>query len=69
MLGDLLKKADMTQVRLSELTGILKSQINEYVNEKHVMSIESAKIISHVMKCNIEDLYEWEMVVAGAQDR
>jgi transcriptional regulator with XRE-family HTH domain len=68
LLGDLLKKADLSQIRFSELTGIPKSQISEYVNDKHVMSLETAKIISHVLKCPIEDLYVWEMV-AGAQDR
>jgi plasmid maintenance system antidote protein VapI len=58
-LSDRLKKADLTQTKLAELTSIPKSQISEYVNNKHVMSLETAKIISHVLKCHIEDLYNW----------
>jgi plasmid maintenance system antidote protein VapI len=58
-LSDRLKKADLTQTKLAELTSIPKSQISEYVNNKHVMSLESAKIISYVLECHIEDLYNW----------
>lgn len=59
LLSDRLKKADLTQVELSELTNISKSQISEYVNNKHIMSLETARIISKVLNCYIEDLYEW----------
>jgi plasmid maintenance system antidote protein VapI len=59
LLSDRLKKADLTQTELAELTNIPKSQISEYVNNKHVMSLESAKIISYVLECYIEDLYNW----------
>lgn len=58
-LSDRLKKADLTQTELAELTNIPKSQISEYVNNKHVMSLESAKIISFVLNCHIEELYYW----------
>jgi transcriptional regulator with XRE-family HTH domain len=58
-LSDRLKKADLTQTELAELTKIPKSQISEYVNNKHVMSLETAKIIAHVLECHIEDLYNW----------
>jgi plasmid maintenance system antidote protein VapI len=59
LLSDRLKKADLTQTELAELTSIPKSQISEYVNNRHVMSLATAKIISHVLKCNIEELYIW----------
>ncbi|MBW3111943.1 helix-turn-helix domain-containing protein [Bacillus sp. MCCB 382] len=62
LLRDRLLDADLTQTQLAEITYIPKSQISEYVNNKHVMSLESAKIISHALNCNIEDLYEWESV-------
>lgn len=62
LLGDRLKKADLTQTELAEMTNIPKSQISEYVNNKHVMSLETARIISYVLNCNIEDLYLWESV-------
>ena len=62
LLSDRLRMADMNQNQLSEKTNIPKSQISEYVNNKHVMSLENAKIIAHVLKCNIEDLYQWKSV-------
>jgi putative transcriptional regulator len=62
LLSDRLKGADLTQSQLSELTNIPKSQISEYVNDKHLMSLETAKSISVVLNCNMEDLYEWKSV-------
>ncbi len=68
LLSDRRKKADLSQQQLSELTGIPKSQISEYENNKHGMSWRSAKIISLALKCSMDDLYEWEMV-ADAKNR
>lgn len=62
LLSDRLLEADLTQTELAELTMIPKSQISEYVNNKHTMSLETAKRISHELNCNIEDLYEWKSV-------
>jgi putative transcriptional regulator len=62
LLGDRLKKAGLTQTQLAERTGIPKSQISEYVNARHIMTLERAKIISHELNCSIEDLYQWELV-------
>lgn len=61
-LADLLRKADMTQAELSELTGIPKSSISGYVKGDHIMSLVSAYRISRVLKCNIENLYNWKRV-------
>lgn len=68
LLADRLKKADLTQVELSELTGIPKSQISEYVNNKHTMSLVTAYNISRVLNCRIEDLYNWKSV-RGSRNR
>lgn len=62
LLSDRLKRADLTQAQLAELTDIPKSQISEYVNRKHVMSLETAINIARVLNCNIEELYQWESV-------
>lgn len=58
---ELLRKADMTQIELSELTGISKQQINEYISNTRTMSLFNAKIIANVMKCYVDDLYEWKL--------
>lgn len=62
LLGDRLKQVDLTQSQLAERTNIPKSQISEYVNNKHVMSLESARIIAFVLNCHIEELYQWKSV-------
>jgi plasmid maintenance system antidote protein VapI len=59
LLSDRLLEADLTQTELAEKTNIPKSQISEYVNNKHTMSLESAKRISNELNCYIEDLYDW----------
>jgi transcriptional regulator with XRE-family HTH domain len=62
LLADRLRKAGLTQAELAALTGIPKSQISEYVNNKHTMSLVTAYIIAHVLKCDIIDLYEFKSV-------
>lgn len=60
LLGDILYKKDMTQIDLEIITGISKTQINEFINNRRVMSLNNAKIISDALNCLIEDLYEWK---------
>ena len=36
-----------------------KQQLNKYVNDRQLMSLEVAKNVSSVLGCQIEDLYEW----------
>ena len=62
LLADRLKKADLTQSELAEITNIPKSQISEYVNNKHTMSLITAYTISEALNCHIEDLYIWKSV-------
>lgn len=62
LLGGQLKQKGLTQSQLAEMTSIPKSQISEYVNNKHVMSLETAKTIANKLNCNIEELYQWKLV-------
>lgn len=59
---DLLFRIGRTQSWLAEETGISKQRISAYVNLRVVMTIQIAKIIANVLKCNIDDLYEWRKV-------
>ena len=59
LLKQLLLKADMTQVELAELLGVRPQQIQHYVKDHRVMSLAVAKNISVILRCEIEDLYEW----------
>lgn len=62
LLRELLKESDMTQSELADRLGITGQQINKYVNNRQKMSIEVAYNVSVILKCNIEDLYEWSRI-------
>lgn len=49
----------MTQQELANIMGVTVQQINKYVRNKQKMSIEVAGNIALILKCRIEDLYEW----------
>lgn len=59
LLSDILKKSGMTQQELADKIGVTKQQINKYVTNRQVMSIQTAKNIAFVLNCRIDDLYEW----------
>lgn len=54
-----LKKADMSQRKLSEITGISEQHISAYANNHRIMKLHNARAISKAIGCRIEDLYEW----------
>ncbi len=62
LLSDRLKCADITQQELAEILHVQKSRISEYVNNKHVMNYETARNVSSILGCSMEDLYEWHTV-------
>lgn len=49
----------MTQQELADRLGVTRQQINHYVRDKRVMTLEIAKNISTILGCEIEDLYVW----------
>jgi len=59
LLRELLHRADMDQVDLANKMNVTPQQINKYVKNTQGMSLEVARNISLILKCNIEDLYEW----------
>jgi transcriptional regulator with XRE-family HTH domain len=63
-LHKLLKEAKLSQVDLSNLTGMSESLISQYVNGRR-MSLNNAKTIADALKCPIDDLYIWEVVTEG----
>jgi DNA-binding XRE family transcriptional regulator len=62
LLREHLAKNDMTQQELAEKMGITVQQINKYVLDKQIMSLKVAKNIAAILRCRIDDLYEWEKV-------
>lgn len=66
LLQELLDKSDLNQVELAELLGVKVQQVNKYVQGKQKMHIQTAKNISSILKCSMEDLYEW--IEAGEEE-
>jgi DNA-binding XRE family transcriptional regulator len=65
LLQDRLDERDMEQVELAALMNVSKQQINKYATNKQKMSLKVAKNISIILKCSIDDLYEWIIEEAG----
>lgn len=57
----ILEKKRMSQADLSSKTNISRTQISEYISNSRIMSFKNAVIISSVLGCKIEDLYEWKL--------
>lgn len=58
-LREILKSKRMTQVKLAELTGYSKQQINNWINRQHVvgvMGLEALRTISEAL--NLDSPYE-----------
>ena len=56
----LLNQRNMTQNDLADLTGLSKTKISDYVNNRSVMSLGTAAWIAECLKCSIDDLYEYK---------
>jgi putative transcriptional regulator len=61
LLQQLLDKRKMSQAELSRRTGISTQQISDYINNRRIMSLKNARIISRALDCIIDDLYKWEL--------
>lgn len=62
LLHDLLKSRHMTPTELAEKTGISINQLSRYLNNKSKMSLQTAMLISWVLKCHIDELYEYKVI-------
>ena len=62
LLLKILNHKHMSQAELSEISGISKTQINEYIGNTRRMSLGNAKLIAHVLGCHIDQLYEWKII-------
>ena len=59
LLQEKIDALDMSQVDLAKRLKVTKQQINKYATNEQKMSIRTAKNISSILNCTIEDLYEW----------
>lgn len=58
---DLLEKIDRDQQWLADRSGMTKQQISDYVRMRNLLGIVKAKQIAKLLKCHVEDLYEWDV--------
>ncbi|WP_420489922.1 helix-turn-helix domain-containing protein [Neobacillus vireti] len=61
LLLQILNRRKMTQSDLSDMTGISKTQISEYINNSRKMSLSNAFLIACVLKVDVLDLYEYRI--------
>lgn len=66
-LRQLLAQKKMTQRMLAQRLNITPQQLQHYVQNHHIMSIQTAKNISIILECSIEDLYEWHFDDDGTE--
>ena len=53
-----LRQIKKNQQCLSNLTGMSKSQISDYANNRRLMSLTTAYTIAATIGCSTDDLYE-----------
>lgn len=59
LLKDRLKDAKMTQAELARKIKKKPQRISDYANNVRSMSPETMKAVAIVLKCHMDDLYEW----------
>lgn len=59
LLSDFRKKRGLTQKQLSELTKISRTHISALERNIYPITISQGKSLSVILKCHIEELYEW----------
>lgn len=64
---DLLFRIRKTQTWLAEQTGYSRQRISDYVNMRELMSLKTAAAIAHVLRCSINDLYEYKVSGLGRE--
>ncbi|TPF18045.1 helix-turn-helix transcriptional regulator [Priestia megaterium] len=60
LLQEHLDRVGMSQARLSDMSGVNRKLINDYIHQRKYMTLLTAVRISIVLNVNPCDLYEWE---------
>lgn len=54
-----LHDAKMSQTDLAIKARMSRTRINDYVHNRREMTLGTAKTIAKILRCHIDDLYEW----------
>jgi DNA-binding XRE family transcriptional regulator len=58
-LQNLLIKARLSPTELPYKINISVQQLSAYMYNKRIMSLPTARVISKIIRCKIDDLYDW----------
>ncbi|MGX4583385.1 helix-turn-helix transcriptional regulator [Paenibacillus chitinolyticus] len=56
----LLKEADITQAELARRIKLSESFISKVIAGERRLSVIKMKMAANILKCSMDDLYEWE---------
>ena len=62
LIPDILRSKRKTQVWLAAELGMSKQQLNDYVQMRIMMKVDTAMKFSRVLNVAIDDLYEWNWI-------
>ncbi|ANY67276.1 hypothetical protein BBD42_12940 [Paenibacillus sp. BIHB 4019] len=58
---DLLLRIGKDQQWLADQSGKSKTQISDYCTMRKVMNFRTAVLLSHYLKCKVDDIYVWNI--------
>lgn len=56
---ELVFRLGKTQTWLADQTGYSRQRISDYANMRDIMSLRTALVVAHVLRCDVPDLYQW----------
>lgn len=64
---ELLFRLGKTQSWLADQTGYSRQRISDYVNMRDLMSLKTALVVAHILRCSMNDLYQWRISGNGRE--
>jgi transcriptional regulator with XRE-family HTH domain len=58
-LPELLKLRHMSQAEFARKLGVTEGFVSQLISGKSKFSLLTAKMAADILKCHVEDLYEW----------
>ncbi|MGK5509454.1 helix-turn-helix domain-containing protein [Brevibacillus formosus] len=59
LLKDRLKDAHMTQAELADKLDLSPQRVSDYANNLRTIPINRLREIAQILRCHMDDLYEW----------
>lgn len=62
LLKDRLREAHMTQAELAAIIDVSPQRVSDYANNHRPIPVHRMREIAQILKCHMDDLYEWIVV-------